>query len=179
MVQTKIAQLEIAARVKETDYLVIDNTEVTRRATVELVGDKIRESYDATFNNLTTQVVSSFDVLESEFNTLSAFVDEKFNKVSLEQVSQDIIFAPENSGEMLYYSGVNNISAFITPDINTQGYTTSVAQLSSGTITLLLSSYIGGKVIAYGNLIETAGPGATANVTRINNNTFLITGLLQ
>jgi hypothetical protein len=180
MVQTRISQLEIIDRVRDTDYFVIDNTEVTRRVTAEVVQNKIRQSFDTTFTNLTSQVVSSFEAIVTDFEELSTFVDEKFNKVTLRQTSNDIIFLPENSGEVIHYSGSTNISAFITPNINTQGYTTTVAQLSTGTITLMLSSsYTDGSVIAYGDLVETAGPGATANVIRINNNAYLITGLLQ
>jgi hypothetical protein len=124
-----------------------------------------------------TSIVSD---IENDVLNLSSFVDEKFNKITLSEFTDNIIFTQEDSGKMRYYNGIVNISAFITPDINTAGYTTTVAQLSTGTITIMLSSsYSNGRIVAYGDLLETAGVGATANISRIYDNNYLITGLLQ
>jgi hypothetical protein len=250
MIRTKIAQLEISDNVKDTDFVIVDNTEVTKRATVGVLSETLKNSYElslntyiavltstasniltsfnsiqaevdaaiatitnnisgsvisslsgvafnslsgtisniisgfeqisADFATLSTNVQNESNKITSDFAALSTFVDEKINQVTLNEAVSTFVFTESDSSKMIYYSGVSNISAYITPAINTSGYTVSVAQLSAGSITLALSSsYTTGKLIAYGDLVTTAGPGSTANVIRINSNNYLITGLLQ
>lgn len=127
----------------------------------------------STVNTLSAELTT--DVLE-----ISSFVNEKFNKVTLGTTSTNIVLTGADSGKLITYSNTSNITAYITPGINTTGYTASLAQLSSGTIKIAVSgTYTTGNLITYGGLVETAGVGATANITRVADNTFLLTGLLQ
>jgi hypothetical protein len=125
------------------------------------------------------QNILGITTTESNYETLSNFVIKKVTELSLEEVNSSFEIPPNKSGFMFLYTGSSNISAFVTSSINLSGFTASFAQLSSGSITILLNSYPSGRIISYGDLYETAGEGSTANVTRVTNNNFLLTGLLQ
>jgi hypothetical protein len=180
MIQTKIALLEIASSIDSNNYLVIDNTEVTKRATIDTVSDYIKNQYDSSFNSLSTTLQSDFDSLSTSFDDLSSFVATRTERVSLSSTNSDIILRASDSGGMITYSESTNISAYINNNINLDGYTVTIAQLGGGTITIALSSsYNEGNMISYGDLFETAGPGSTVSITRVSDNNYLIAGLLQ
>jgi hypothetical protein len=138
----------------------------------------------SSFITLSAQLITDVTTLSTELTTdvleISSFVNDKFNKVTLGTASTNIVLTGADSGKLITYSNTSNITAYITPGINTTGYTASLAQLSSGTIKIAVSgTYTTGNLITYGGLVETAGVGATANITRVADNTFLLTGLLQ
>ena len=182
MAETKIALLTISPSIDGTDYLIVDNTEVTRRTTINSLS-----SVAAKWSLPTSTVVqansASWNNTYTTVQTLSAYVETKVaevSRVSLSSVNTNFNFIDLQSGVLTSYSNTHNITAYIGPAINTPNFVTTVAQLSSGTITLKLpSSYTGGSLISYGDLYETAGVGATANIVRVSDNKFLITGLLQ
>ena len=182
MAETKIALLTISPSIDGTEYLIVDNTEVTRRTTINsLSGVAVKWSSPA--STVVQANSANWNNTYSTVQTLSAYVETKVaevSRVSLSSVDTDFSFIDLQSGVLTSYSNTQNITAYIGSEINTPNFVTTVAQLSSGTITLKLSSsYTAGSLISYGDLYETAGVGATANIVRISNNKFLITGLLQ
>jgi hypothetical protein len=148
--------------------------------------DNLNTSYTSNSGawvNTTNTVNSNIDNWNLSYSytrSLSAYVESKISRVSLSSVNTNFSFIDLQSGVLTSYSNTQNITAYIGPEINTPNFVTTVAQLSSGTITLKLSSsYTDGSLISYGDLYETAGVGATANIVRVSDNKFLITGLLQ
>jgi len=151
--------------------------------------------------NLTTSAQNSvYDVaylnnqfisLSSSFKQLTTNVTAETNKIAILSSLNTylpIVSAVNNSnftialssmGNMITYTGMQNITAFITNNINVNGFVSTVAQLSTGTITIALSSTYSATRIAYNNSFTTAGVGAVASLMRVSNNQFLITGLLQ
>jgi hypothetical protein len=122
-------------------------------------------------NNEQTSKISASDLFK---NTV------ELTRVTLSSTDTSFVVQDNQSGILITYSNTSNITAYITPHINTTNFVTTLAQLSSGTITVgLSSSYTDGNLISYGDLFETAGKGSTVNITRVSNNNFLITGLLQ
>jgi hypothetical protein len=99
--------------------------------------------------------------------------------LSISSISSNYTILSSDANSLLTYSGTQNISAYITNNINTAGFNTTVSQLSSGTVSLLLSSGYSANRISYSNLYTTAGIGAMISLIRVSNNTFLVSGLLQ
>jgi hypothetical protein len=96
------------------------------------------------------------------------------------QLSSNYIIQSSDFGKLLLYSNVQPITAFVTSNINLNGFNASFAQLSSGNITVKLSSnYTSSNLISYGSLFSTGGEGSTASIMRVLDNKFLLTGLLQ
>lgn len=113
-------------------------------------------------------------------NSLSSFVVDKTTRVTLNTTLTSFNFTNDQSGVITTYTKTPNITAYVNSDVNTPNYVTTVAQLSTGSVTIRLHpSYTTGVLISYGELYETAGKGATANIVRVTDNTFLLTGLLQ
>lgn len=165
----KISQLDINVLLNSTDSLVIDDGIDTTRTSLATLSDY-----------LSGAITENFDALGDQFDTLSDFVDEKFNQTTLGSVTEDTILDLESSGKLITFTDTSNITAYVTDVINSPGYTVSLAQMDTGTITIALSDdYVLGSLVSYGDLLETAGPGSTANIICTSNNTFLVTGLLQ
>ena len=122
--------------------------------------------------------LSSFVV--DQTNSLSSFVVDRTTRVTLTTALTSFNFTNDQSGVITTYTKTPNITAYVNSDVNTPNYVTTVAQLSTGSVTIRLHpSYTTGVLISYGELYETAGKGATANIVRVTDNTFLLTGLLQ
>jgi hypothetical protein len=137
---------------------------------------------------------SEFSTIENDYNSNkpkwdgtyttvrsnSASWSNNNTRVTLNTVLTSFNFTNDQSGVITTYTKTPNITAYVSSDINTSNYVTTIAQLSSGSVTIKLHpSYTTGILISYGELYETAGKGATANIVRVTDNTFLLTGLLQ
>lgn len=142
----------------------------------ETLSNDINNKNTTQINNLSSNLYLE---IQTNNNELSSFVNEKVTRLTSEVISTTFSILSNKSGVMFLYTGNDNISAFITPSVNIVGFTSSFAQLSTGSITIALSSYPNGRIISYGQLYKTAGEGATANITRVDNNNFLLTGLLE
>lgn len=149
--------MSLATNVENSDFIMIDNTIETKKTTVGSLS-----SCFATKNELqTTQRVNTLDL----GNIL---------------IGSNYTLSLSDLGKMLMYSKTSPITAFVTSAINTIGYNTMITQLSSGSVTIALSSnYTSGGLISYGNLFTTAGVGAIASIARVSDNNFLISGILQ
>jgi len=132
----------------------------------------------ANWENSRNSSLSSFVV--DQTNSLSSFVVDRTTRVTLTTALTSFNFTNDQSGVITTYTKTPNITAYVNSDVNTPNYVTTVAQLSTGSVTIRLHpSYTTGVLISYGELYETAGKGATANIVRVTDNTFLLTGLLQ
>lgn len=115
---------------------------------------------------------------------LSSF-DEYFrgnvtNKVSLTEVFSTHGLSANNSSAVVFYTGTDNITAYIGDVVNVEGYNTTYIQLSSGSIMFAIDSeYSDGQLISYANLYESAGQGSTMSIVRLRDNIFILNGLLQ
>lgn len=165
MAETKITQLVISPSIDGTEYLIVDNTEVTRRTTINSL---------STIDVLTNK--QEFNELKNSIVTLSSYW-AGYLKINSATTNYRILSS--DIGGMITYTGSQNITAFITNDINITGFTTTISQLSSGTVTVALSSGYNSSLISYGNLYTTAGKGAVASIIRTSNDIFLISGILQ
>lgn len=121
------------------------------------------------------------DILNSDSpsETASIIGVSTATAIIISTVSNSFQLTESNWGELITYTGVTPITAWVTSNINSEGYNTTIAQLSSGGVTVALSSYAAGTLISYGDLYETAGSGAVVSITRVSDNKFLITGILQ
>jgi hypothetical protein len=196
MAETKITQLTISPYIDGTEYLIVDNTEVTRRTTINslssvvqtwaIPSNTILQSNSATWNN-TSSTVQTYSGTwlqgNSAVNTVvqsnSATWSQGIVYLNVASISGNYLISTNDLGRMLVYSATSPITAYITSSLNISGFNTTVAQLSTGTITIALSSNYSANLISYSNLVQTAGTGAIATIARVLNNTFLITGLLQ
>jgi hypothetical protein len=165
MTETKIAQLVISPSIDGTEYLIVDNTEVTRRTTINSL---------STVYSLTNK--QEFNELKNGIETLSG---NWAGYLKVNNIIEDYNIQPSDAGGIITYTGTQNITLTVTSDINTTGFTTTFSQLSSGTITVVPANNYSGSLISYGDLYTTAGKGAVASVIRTSNDTFLISGLLQ
>lgn len=138
--------------------------------------ESVSASFITSIDAISANIDSQFSELYSNINTLSSFWS---GYLQINDASVDYIIASTDAGAIITYSDTQNITAFITPQINTTGFATTVAQLSTGTVTLALSSDYTAKLISYESLFTTAGEGAVLSLIRTSNDTFLITGLLQ
>lgn len=139
--------------------------------------------YDITFLN------NQFINLSSSFNQLTTSVTVETSKIAtlsslntflpIVSAAGNFTIALSSMNNMITYTGSQNVTAFITNNINVNGFVSSVSQLSTGTVTIALSSTYAATRIAYNNSFTTAGVGAVASLMRVSNNQFLITGLLQ
>jgi hypothetical protein len=196
MAETKITQLVISPSIDGTEYLIVDNTEVTRRTTINslssvvqtwaIPSNTILQSNSATWNNTSSTVQSNSGTWSqgnSAVNTVvqsnSATWSQGIVYLNVASISGNYLISTNDLGRMLVYSATSPITAYITSSLNISGFNTTVAQLSTGTITIVLSSNYSANLISYSNLVQTAGTGAIATIARVLNNTFLITGLLQ
>jgi hypothetical protein len=161
MPNVRIANLETAASITGNEFLVLDDASVTRKTTVR---------------SLSTFYFEKLNEIKNAVIALSSYWSTSLN---INNVTGDYKITPLDSAGMVAYSGTQNITAFITNDIDLTGLNTTIAQLSSGTVTVALSSGYSGSLISYGDLYTTAGKGAVASVIRTSNDTFLISGLLQ
>jgi len=196
MAETKITQLVISPSIDGTEYLIVDNTEVTRRTTINslssvvqtwaIPSNTILQSNSATWNN-TSSTVQTYSATWSQGNSAvntvvqsnSATWSQGIVYLNVASISGNYLISTNDLGRMLVYSATSPITAYITSSLNISGFNTTVAQLSTGTITIALSSNYSANLISYSNLVQTAGTGAIATIARVLNNTFLITGLLQ
>lgn len=196
MAETKITQLTISPYIDGTEYLIVDNTEVTRRTTINslssvvqtwaIPSNTILQSNSATWNN-TSSTVQTYSGTWSQGNSAvntvvqsnSATWSQGIVYLNVASISGNYLISTNDLGRMLVYSATSPITAYITSSLNISGFNTTVAQLSTGTITIALSSNYSANLISYSNLVQTAGTGAIATIARVLNNTFLITGLLQ
>lgn len=226
MAETKIAQLVISPSIDGTEYLIVDNTEVTRRTTINSLSgvaqtwatpsNTILQTNSAAWND-TSSIVQTNSAVWSYGNTLVQSNSAKWNDTSTTvqtnsatwsqgnsavntivqtnsatwsqggsaayinttSISGNYLISTNDVGKILVYSATSPITAYITSSLNTSGFNTTVAQLSTGTITIALSNNYSANLISYSNLVQTAGVGAVATIARVLNNTFLITGLLQ
>lgn len=114
-------------------------------------------------------------------NTLSSFlVNLNGTYLNTTNISNSFVISQvDYNAKMLIYSGVQNITAYIDNALNTVGANTTVAQLSTGTITINLSAGYNARLVSYNSLYTTAGVGAVASIGRVSNGVFLLTGLLQ
>jgi len=228
MAETKITQLVISPSIDGTEYLIVDNTEVTRRTTINSLSSVVQtwaipsntivQSNSATWNNTSSTVQSNsatWSQGNSAVNTVVQSNSATWNNTSstvqsnsatwsqgnsavntvvqsnsatwsqgivylnVVSISGNYLISTNDLGRMLVYSATSPITAYITSSLNISGFNTTVAQLSTGTITIALSSNYSANLISYSNLVQTAGTGAIATIARVLNNTFLITGLLQ
>jgi hypothetical protein len=125
----------------------------------------------------TTASQGSIDQLYSVVNSFSS---QWGGYAKLNSIPTTYNILSSDIGSTITYTGYQNITAYITSPINTTGFITSIAQLSSGTVTISLSSsYTAGNLISYGSLYTTAGKGAIASLIRTSDNNFLLAGLLQ
>jgi len=93
--------------------------------------------------------------------------------------STSFTISADNRNKMIVYTNTSAITAYITTNINVAGFNTTIAQLSTGTVTIALSNNYSAGIISYGNLYTTAGQGAVVSLIRASDNIFLISGLLQ
>jgi hypothetical protein len=172
MAETKISQLTISPSIDGTEYLIVDNTEVTRRTTINSLSTVYSLTNKQEFNELKNE----FTELKNGIETLSG---NWAGYLKVNNIIEDYNIQPSDAGGIITYTGTQNITLTVTSDINTTGFTTTFSQLSSGTITVVPANNYSGSLISYGDLYTTAGKGAVASVIRTSNDTFLISGLLQ
>ena len=250
MAETKITQLVISPSIDGTEYLIVDNTEVTRRTTINSLSSVVQtwtipsntvvQSNSATWNSTTSTVQSNSatwtqgtsastgnvavnTVVQSNsatWNNTSSIVQlnsatwsqgnsavntvvqsnsatwnnttstVQSNSATWSQsnsatyfdtipTSTSFTISADNRNKMIVYTNTAAITAYITSNINVAGFNTTIAQLSTGTITIALSNNYSASIVSYGNLYTTAGKGAVVSLIRANDNIFLISGLLQ
>lgn len=165
MPSVRISNLETAASITGNEFLVLDDTSVTRKTTVRSLSTFYFETNEQKLNEIKNAVI-----------TLSSYWSTSLN---LNPVTINYTILPTDSAGMIIYSGTQNITAFITNSINITGFNTTISQLSTGTITIAPSSGYNASLISYGDLYTTAGKGAVASLIRTSDNVFLISGLLQ
>jgi hypothetical protein len=136
MTETKIAQLVISPSIDGTEYLIVDNTEVTRRTTINSL---------STVYSLTNK--QEFNELKNGIETLSG---NWAGYLKVNNIIEDYNIQPSDAGGIITYTGTQNITLTVTSDINTTGFTTTFSQLSSGTITVVPANNYSGSLISYG-----------------------------
>lgn len=99
--------------------------------------------------------------------------------IAFKEITDNYLLQENDIGYMLLYRGTSDINVLIDSNINVTNYNVSVAQLSTGTVTIGLSNYGEASIISYGDLVETAGSGAVAAITRVIDDIFLVSGVLQ
>ena len=132
----------------------------------------------------TSSVAAARDVLSVPSNTqfqslCSSVQSSTSNYLNIDSISTSYTILSSDTNRLLTYSGTPNITAYITNNLNTTGFNTTISQLSTGTISILLSSGYSANRISYSTLYTTAGIGAVVSLIRVSNNTFLVSGLLQ
>ena len=138
MTETKISQLAISSSLNGTEYLIVDNTEVTRRTTINSLSSVLTLTNNQEFNEL-----------KNTIKTLSSFSS---GYLQIKDITSDYTLLSTDTGITITHSNTQNITAYITNKINTVGFNTSIAQLDTGTITIALSSnYANAKLISYNN----------------------------
>lgn len=119
------------------------------------------------------------DVYTTVQSQSSSWSTDWTGQLVIKELAGNYLIESSDIGKILTYSYSAPITAYISQQINTTGFNTTISQLSSGTVTVLLSSYPTGRIISYCGLYETAGEGSTASIIRVSDNNFLLNGLLQ
>ena len=172
----RIAPLETTVRVLTGSVLYLTTSAQNAVYDVAYLNNQFI-SLSSSFNQLTTNVTAETSKIAilSSLNTYLPIVSAVNNS--------NFTIALSSMSNMITYTGTQNITAFITNNINVNGFVSTVAQLSTGTVTIALSSTYSATYsatrIAYNDSFTTAGVGAVASLMRVSNNQFLITGLLQ
>lgn len=145
MAETKITQLTISPSIDGTEYLIVDNTEVTRRTTINSLSGVVRGW------NLDFEIEPVYSIT---------------NNYSL---------SSGDSRKQFIYSSTNNITAFITEDANIDNFSCIFSQLDYGSITVKFDpTYTSGSIISINNIDTTITKGASINIKRTANNQFLV-----
>ena len=134
----------------------------------------------STVSSLTALTDTTARTLTSFVNTAVSAVSAASNRMNISAVEIPIFsIRDKDSGTVFTYTSTQNVTAVITSDANTSGFMTSIAQLSTGAITIRAAQdYTAGNVVSYGSVFQTAGRGATVTIMRVDNNTFLLNGVL-
>jgi hypothetical protein len=190
MAETKITQLVISPSIDGTEYLIVDNTEVTRRTTINSLSSVVQtwsipcntilQSNSATWNNTSSTVQSNSatwsqgnsavnTVVQSNSATWSQGIEPVYTITSNYTISAD------DTRKQFIYSSTNNITAFITASANIDNFSCTFSQLDYGSITIKFDpTYTSGSIISINNIDTTITKGASINIKRTANNQFLV-----
>lgn len=145
MAETKITQLTISPSIDGTEYLIVDNTEVTRRTTINSLSGVVRGW------NLDFEIEPVYTITSN--HNISA----------------------GDTRKQFIYSSTNNITAFITEGANIDNFSCTFSQLDYGSITIKFDpAYTSGSIISINSIDTTITKGASINIKRTANNQFLV-----
>ena len=147
MAETKITQLTISPSIDGTEYLIVDNTEVTRRTTINSLSSVVR-----TWN-----------------------LDFEIEPEPVYSITGSYSISAIDNRKQFTYSSTNNITAFITEGANIDNFSCTFSQLDYGSITVKFDpTYTSGSIISINNTDTTITKGASINIKRTANNQFLV-----
>lgn len=184
----KIGSLDITPSITGYEFLVLDDGVRTTRSTIftvtnvlstnivqKLSGTIALSQLSAFITNYTDTLVQPLCVYtESSINAISA----ANNRVQLSAVETSFPITDNISGYTLTYTGYENITAFISQNTNTNGFISTLAQLSTGAITIRAAAdYTDAVLTSYNDLLTLSAKGTVANITRTSNNNFFVAGI--
>ena len=190
MAETKITQLVISPSIDGTEYLIVDNTEVTRRTTINSLSSVVQtwpipcntilQSNSATWNNTSSTVQSNsatWSQVNSAVNTVvqsnSATWSQGIEPVYT--ITSNYTISADDTRKQFIYSSTNNITAFITASANIDNFSCTFSQLDYGSIAIKFDpTYTSGSIISINNIDTTITKGASINIKRTANNQFLV-----
>lgn len=172
MAETKITQLVISPSIDGTEYLIVDNTEVTRRTTINSLSSVV-QTWPIPCNTILQSNSATWDNTSSTVQSNSATWSQGIEPVYT--ITSNYTISADDTRKQFIYSSTNNITAFITASANIDNFSCTFSQLDYGSITIKFDpTYTSGSIISVNNIDTTITKGASINIKRTANNQFLV-----
>lgn len=163
MADKTISQLEVADTILSTDYIIIDNTEVTRRAEVSSLSSLYVPNSITTSAGLT--ILGATDH-QAQITALTNITDTSDTTINL---------TIADSGKIIHCTSPYAVTINMPSTDPNGNFTVAVIQGGLGMVTF---SANGKTLNSYNSLYSIAGQHAWASVIRVAPNIYNLTGTL-